>query len=179
MEKGPVTKAEALKIASYELRILEKSGSINNRTANKHFSDIQRKLDKLKGNAKLGLEDVENLSLEIVTKAGKELRGIVIKGWRKGKGAVHFTKHGQGLGYKTLKEYTDAAIAFAKKTGNIIESKVGNIIFKYDYDTEMILIVSAKERTLVTFYKADHGLDSFEEAMQDHWQTLLKQGHKR
>jgi hypothetical protein len=47
-----------------------------------------------------------------------------------------------------------------------------NPIFKYDKDTQRILIVSAKERTIVTFYKASDGLNSFKQAMRDHWDAI-------
>ena len=34
---------------------------------------------------------------------------------------------------------------------------------------ERILIVSAKERTIVTFYKANNGIRSLQEVMAEHW----------
>lgn len=33
----------------------------------------------------------------------------------------------------------------APATGNLIEARVGNMVFKYDYDSQIILIVGAKE----------------------------------
>ena len=113
----------------------------------------------------------------VVTNAGQELRDLTIKGWRKGKGAPHFTKHGQGLGFNSLKEYTEAAKQFQKMAGQVTESKVGNLLFKYDHATKRILIVSAKERTIVTFYKANNGIRSFQEAMAEHWKVLQALGH--
>jgi hypothetical protein len=41
----------------------------------------------------------------------------------------------------------------------------------------VFLIVSAKERTIVTFYDARNGIRSFKEALMEHWCTLKKQGH--
>ena len=113
----------------------------------------------------------------VVTNAGQELRDLTIKGWRKGKGAPHFTKHGQGMGFNSLKEYTEAAKQFQKMGGKVTESKVGNLLFKYDHATERILIVSAKERTIVTFYKANSGIRSLQEAMAEHWKVLQAMGH--
>jgi len=42
---------------------------------------------------------------------------------------------------------------------------------------ERILIVSAKERTIVTFYKANNGIRSLQEAMAEHWKVLQAMGH--
>ena len=106
------------------------------------------------------------------TAAGAEIREMTLKGWSKGKGAPHFEKHGDGMGFKDVKEYTDAAKALAATTENVIESKVGNIIFKYAKDTQRILIVNAKDRTIKTFYQAGNGLQSFKEAMQSHLEVL-------
>ncbi|WP_437225938.1 pre-toxin TG domain-containing protein [Planctomicrobium sp. SH661] len=103
---------------------------------------------------------------------GNELSSLILKGWRKGKGSIHFEKHGAEMGFSTLKQYTDAAIEFARKCGNIVEAKVGNILFKYDYDTNWILIVSSKERTIITFYKAKDGYNSFLEALKQHIDVL-------
>ena|GEM_PF-5514530 len=111
------------------------------------------------------------------TDAGRELRALTLKGWRKGKGADHQERHGQYMGYQSLLEYTEAAKHFQKMSGNVIEAKVGNMLFKYDHATQRILIVSAKERTIVTFYEARNGIHSFKEALMDHWLTLVKQGH--
>lgn len=106
------------------------------------------------------------------TTAGAEIREMTLKGWSKGKGAPHFEKHGEGMGFTDLKEYTDAAKALAVKIEAVIESKVGNIIFKYDKHTQRILIVHAKDRTIKTFYKANNGLKSFKEAMLAHLELL-------
>ena len=61
--------------------------------------------------------------------------------------------------------------------GQVTESKIGNLLFKYDHATERILIVSAKERTIVTFYKANNGIRSLQEAMVEHWKVLQAMGH--
>ncbi len=81
------------------------------------------------------------------------------------------------MGYANVREYTEAAKQFQKMGGQVTESKVGNLIFKYDHASERILIASGKERTIGSFYNADKGILSFKEAMRDHWQTLLNQGH--
>lgn len=72
----------------------------------------------------------------------------------------------------SLKEYTDAAIAMAKQAESLTVCQVGNLLFAYDHVTERILIVSAKERTIVTFYKADDGFKSFLDAIRKHEQVL-------
>ena len=110
-----------------------------------------------------------------VTAAGESLRDMNFIGWRASKGSPHFVKHGQHMGYTNLRLYTEGAKEFAKKSGNVIESKVGNLIFKYDHDTQRILIASQKERTIVTFYNAKDGLASFKEAMVEHLKVITKQ----
>jgi len=58
----------------------------------------------------------------------------------------------------------------------VIESKVGNIIFKYDKATGNILIVDIRERAIVTFYRATNGLASFKDAMLKHLNRLRDLG---
>jgi hypothetical protein len=44
------------------------------------------------------------------TNAGKELRALNLQGWNKGKGLVHFEKHGVQMGYASVAEYTEGAM---------------------------------------------------------------------
>ncbi|GAB4135590.1 MAG: hypothetical protein Tsb009_01980 [Planctomycetaceae bacterium] len=112
------------------------------------------------------------LSNKRLTKAAEEIRGLTLKGWKKGKGGSHFTKHGRGMGYANQKAYTDAAKALAKKTDNVIEAKIGNTLFKYDKKMQNILIVNGKDRVIKTFHRAHNGIASFKKAMKDHWDVI-------
>lgn len=78
-----------------------------------------------------------------------------LKGWSKGKGRRHFEKHGKKMGFRDVREYTAAAKALAKKRRNIRESKIGNILFMFDMDTDPILILNSKARKIKTFYPSE------------------------
>lgn len=110
-----------------------------------------------------------------MTKAAAEIRGMTLKGWKKGKGGPHFSKHGPGMGFADQKAYTEAAKALAAKTDNVIESKIGSTIFKYDKSTQNILIVNAKDRAIKTFHHAHDGIASFQKATQDHLNVINSQ----
>lgn len=99
-----------------------------------------------------------------------------LKGWSKSKGGSHFDRHGRQMGYKNVTEYTNAAKVLAGKDDNVIENKIGNLIFKYDKQKENIHIVNAKVRVIKTFNKAAEGLESFKEAMQQHHKVLKNLG---
>lgn len=81
------------------------------------------------------------------------------------------------MGFASQKAYTDAAKALAKKADNVVEGKVGNTLFKFDKDTNNILIINGKSRVIKTFYDARNGLQSFKEAMKNHLDVLRAQGH--
>ena len=112
-----------------------------------------------------------------IGKAAEEIRNIKVTGWSKGKEAGHFADHAADMGITSQRAYTQAAKDLAKKADNVIESKVGNTLFKYDKATDNILIINGRNRKIKTFYKADHGLQSFQKAMQDHLKVLRNQGH--
>jgi hypothetical protein len=79
-----------------------------------------------------------------ITDAGRELRALTLKGWRRGKGAIHQDRHGQYMGYQSLREYTEAAKQFQRMSGNVIEAKVGNMLFKYDHATQRVFDCQCK-----------------------------------
>ena len=85
------------------------------------------------------------------------------KGFAKGKLAEHYEKHGAEFGDITQREYLRLAMDFAAETGaGFRETRVGNIIVKYDPATRRVLIANANTRELRSFYKAS---DPFQEAI--------------
>jgi Pretoxin HINT domain len=110
--------------------------------------------------------------------AMESLANMGIKGWSTGKGAVHLVKHGLGMGFSTVAQYTNAAKEFAKLQGSgFIVSKIGNHFFKFQHGTNLILVVNGNGKVIKTFYHADYGIKSFKEAMQQHIKTLTNLGH--
>jgi hypothetical protein len=98
---------------------------------------------------------------------GAQTADVRLKGFSKGKLAEHFEKHGAEFGNITQSQYLKLAKQFATKVGpEIRESKIGNIVVKYDESTKQVIISNIKDREIRTFYIADtRSADPFQAAI--------------
>uniref|UniRef100_UPI003850F559 RHS repeat-associated core domain-containing protein n=1 Tax=Kosakonia cowanii TaxID=208223 RepID=UPI003850F559 len=78
--------------------------------------------------------------------------------WAKGKLSSHYKKHvvEQGeFGDITLKQYHELMEDFlADNSANFKQAKIGNQLIKFDPETNRVLIGNAKNREILSFYKA-------------------------
>jgi len=118
---------------------------------------------------------VHNGDLELCQTLASSIRTMGLR-WEKGglKKVTH-VQHMVDMGLSQT-QYDKAARALAKKSQNVIEKRLHSHIYKYDLDTGNILIVHLKNRRIKTFYHADHGLDSFNQAMAENYKHLIEKG---
>jgi hypothetical protein len=77
--------------------------------------------------------------------------------WDEGKLGVHHKKHAierNEFGNISMNEYHDLMMNFLKEQGAFVEARLGNIIIKFDPISKRILIANAKNKQVLTFYKA-------------------------
>jgi hypothetical protein len=93
---------------------------------------------------------------------------------KKGKLSEHYNKHvgKQGeFGDISMKQYHEQMEKFLLESSyNFKEAKIGNQLIKFDPNTNRVLIGHAKDREILSFYKAQPSLvkdDPFTDAIND------------
>jgi RHS repeat-associated protein len=94
--------------------------------------------------------------------------------WKKGKLSEHYNKHvgKQGeFGDISMKQYHEQMEKFLLESSyNFKEAKIGNQLIKFDPNTNRVLIGHAKDREILSFYKAQPSLvkdDPFTDAINE------------
>ncbi|WP_370577826.1 RHS repeat domain-containing protein [Snodgrassella alvi] len=94
--------------------------------------------------------------------------------WKKGKLSEHYNKHvvkQSEFGNISMKQYHEQMEKFLiESSHNFKEAKIGNQLIKFDPNTNRVLIGHAKDREILSFYKAQSNLvknDPFTDAIND------------